>query len=128
VLSQKRDASAADETQMHHDAFYSYALLILLGGGSKAVVCGQLYVDTSFILPISTTVVNATVHDELQQLHLSSQSATAHIDTSPTAADSQVYPCKEPASLDLQTAARGAYHPGDGWGGFLGLLAGVFAA
>jgi len=55
VLSQKRAASAADEMQMHHDAFYSYALLILLGGGSKAVVCGQLYVDPSFILPISTT-------------------------------------------------------------------------
>ena len=48
--------------------------------------------------------------------------------TYPTGTDSQVYPCKEPASLDLQTEARGAYHPGGGWRGFLGLLAGVFAA
>jgi len=29
---------------MHNDAFHCYVPL-LLGGGSKAVVCGQLYVD-----------------------------------------------------------------------------------
>jgi len=30
---------------MHHDARHSYAILILLGGGSKIIVSGQLYVD-----------------------------------------------------------------------------------
>jgi len=49
------------------------------------------------------TVVNATVHDELQRLHLSSQSATPPAHTSQVQTYRSNYPCKEvPVGLYLQ--------------------------